>query len=760
MSEADSNSSFFKRKKKPKKVNTVDFDELFARGHALERSIQIEQQHPFNQQRTQPKMETNGNLIANQNTPFAQQQQQQQTAYPATTVANNGVNPLNSTPFEVYSKDEAFRKSQKGSGIGYAEKVQSYLTDQQTTTAHPFDQQKQQMQQQQLQQQQQQQIPQQQQQMPQQLQQHKLSKQQAQPQQLAQQNQQMQEQPYMQKRAYSQQYSQPPPSAQEQREDLLKRAQEMPEDPTITQTAHQRHFSVTQASINPAHENEKRLIKSAAASRRNSVMEYGINKDLKGVSPTPSSSLRVKRQITPQEFLAKIQDFVRNAEVTEVDGGQPIWPAVMKSAEEPTPMRRLEFQTPRRSQSSNPIWPALVHANEEPPATVSLQQVYPSSPTKTTVAPVWSAPTQPTNTTRPVLPSTKATISFPQNAPVPPPRLKSPRPAYSPKPRDHSPYVSDTPSVFDSALRNPLARDDVEPPIEQQQYIPSRIAPSPGKAYLDKPSTSPDPFGSRVVEMDAPPTANEAEAATSSIMNSLKRKASNIQQRSTRPSEMDDVITLDLRDNQENLEYFSVPSDYSHKSVPELNTSPMSGRSQRMSSAVTLPRSSIPADIHIPAQLTPDPLTAHETMVRQPSQLTLASYGEPNASSIQETDLYKKLKVGLDRLMETDKFKSLASNSEINLDQQSYSQHLGRAEFGELRKRTTSNPPIMAGGSLGRGYTNQPRSRDSSSERPASAMARMASTGGERGGRRSNISSALPSRDSSLGRHDSRHDNY
>ena len=41
-----------------------------------------------------------------------------------------------STPFELYSKESAFKMSQKGSGIGYEEKVASYLSDQQSTV-HP-----------------------------------------------------------------------------------------------------------------------------------------------------------------------------------------------------------------------------------------------------------------------------------------------------------------------------------------------------------------------------------------------------------------------------------------------------------------------------------------------------------------------------------------------------------------------------------------------------------------------------------------------
>ena len=205
MSEVESNSTIFRRKKKPKKVNTVDFDELFARGHAKAQQIHMEPpmgQNGMNIRREppMPPLQTVQPQMMQQQK-IQQQMTQPQLPVPTTTAAN-------STSFEVYSKDEAFIKSQKGSGIGYAEKVQSYLTDQQTTLAG-FEG----------------------------------------PQQV-------------QKKTYSQQYSQPTiqMSEAERKEELLKRAQDMPEDPNITQTAHQRHFSVTQASLNPAHQNEKRLM--------------------------------------------------------------------------------------------------------------------------------------------------------------------------------------------------------------------------------------------------------------------------------------------------------------------------------------------------------------------------------------------------------------------------------------------------------------------------------------------------------------------
>ena len=40
------------------------------------------------------------------------------------------------TPFEIFSKEAAFKQSRKGAGIGYEEKVQSFLHDQQGREYH------------------------------------------------------------------------------------------------------------------------------------------------------------------------------------------------------------------------------------------------------------------------------------------------------------------------------------------------------------------------------------------------------------------------------------------------------------------------------------------------------------------------------------------------------------------------------------------------------------------------------------------------
>jgi len=111
-----------KKKKKPAKVQMADFDELFARGMA--RSAQIESENNMN-----PFQSTSGSAQA------------------AVTMAAMGSGGAAGnerydeygtrfTPFEVYSHDEAFRRTQQEEGIGYAEKVLSYLDDQAHAPAH------------------------------------------------------------------------------------------------------------------------------------------------------------------------------------------------------------------------------------------------------------------------------------------------------------------------------------------------------------------------------------------------------------------------------------------------------------------------------------------------------------------------------------------------------------------------------------------------------------------------------------------------
>lgn len=659
MSDTESVSSFFKKSKKPKKVNTVDFDELFARGHAM--SAQIEQTVlPHNGYGLHPDV--------------------------AGPTIHPNQNEFNSTPFEIYSKDEAFKKSQKAAGIGYAEKVQSYLTDQQSTKGLPFTSLEQEDQSQHLD---------------------------------------NVDGPQRFRKTSSQQENTSPSSFQ-----ALQSSQPM-----------------------KSQVNRSEFAPSSTQPSSSGFKQGNMSPLPPSVSPTPSS-LRGKKQMTPQEFLSKIQEFVQKAEM-DTGYSQPVWPAIIQS---PSPAKTL-------GQSSSPVLQSRTTTNEEyeyayaaqlsPGRKLSQKQEdtffgqrqeeqqsgsrkssqgrYGLSPPKTTASEEASIIRRKNSystagETHPLQAwSHNDNVAFPTET-----TLRLAPPGYGPKPRDHSPFRPQEPSVFDAALGRPASRNQSDAPTSPDfKTFSAKVAPSPGKSYLDKPSLSPDPFGNRV-EMDAPPSANDAAAATSSILSRLRQQANQNRQQS---------------DNGPG--YLSLPDYGENAPIP----SPRRGRSP-------LNPSKIPADRHIPNQLKPDPLTGHENSYRQP-QVLQPAYADDYIPSIQETDLYRKLQAGIDKLMQSERFRELAARSEARLnadpsmysDPTRYSQHLGRAEFGVLKKKTGSMQAIgnpMMGGERGSGY----QARDLSNERPASAMAKIG------GGRRSTFSSHQPSRDSSLGRHDSRCEIY
>ena len=623
MSQTDSLSSLFRRKKKPLTVKTVDFDELFARGHAM--SAQFE--HGTDQTNSYGlHPEVTGPTIH----------------LPTTTAP--------STPFADYSKESAFRLSQKGTGIGYEEKVASYLSDQQSTV-HPSNS--------------------------------------------------HQSQPFMEQVKRGVKAASNIVAASDI-VDAPQRQNKAPYYEAERPASALAQGSTTKPPPSPRSEPPQR------GTSRSPYNYRGPGKVGQSASPTPSGNTKAKQPLTPEEFLSKIQDFVKKAEV-DAHLSQPVWPASSTDKSHEKPTAKTEHS-------------------------------------KSLLAPA----------------------------------------GYAPKQREHSPMRPSSPSVFDTAINfDTLSPND-------------RIAPSPGKSYLDKPSTSPDPFAAK--SMDIPPSATDASVVSASILNSLRRQNKNRSR-----TDMDDVITLDLRQNQEKMEYLSVPSDNSPNAAP-ISSHTERGRSPRKSPSINAASTHIPtdpylvpADRHIPNQLKPDPLIGHEggessqilqadivptnryqapenisqlpsnsmlqpadqhipsqlkpepltDQVQGPLRQTIVrpNYAEEDVASspptIQDADLYKKLAVGLDRLLQSEKFTELSRRSEA--DQQSYSHHLGRAEFGTLQKRTSSQQ-AMAGG-----YSGQYQPRDLSNERPSSAMARMG------GGRGSAMSSQHQSRDSSLGRHDSRH---
>merc|ERR1712106_1303041 len=112
------------KKRKPKKVQPEDFDELFAGGMAISDQKESETvQNPTVSRRSRKGRTQEGRNVA--------------LAITVTgpTEVNNMIdeNGTKFTPFEVYSQDKAFQTTQKDAGIGYAEKVKSYLDDQAQT---------------------------------------------------------------------------------------------------------------------------------------------------------------------------------------------------------------------------------------------------------------------------------------------------------------------------------------------------------------------------------------------------------------------------------------------------------------------------------------------------------------------------------------------------------------------------------------------------------------------------------------------------
>ena len=844
-------------------VKEVDFDQLFARGHAMSEKMETQ---------NQANKPTNG---------FGMPQPPEVSVtithvphVPVTTAAS-------ATPFEVYSKEEAFKKSQKGSGIGYAEKVQSFLTDQQTIHAqHPF----------------------------------QGSQMETKPQSYNDQTDAMAppapEQsnfltPIPPPRRHASPRASPrrkgpsprpnphaDPNAAARAAEMVTEIREPTEDEIRVQ---KRHHSVIEASKSSMHDREvtKKAIPQWATGKSTSKSPENAQ-----VGQGPAN-IRAKKQMTPQEFLNKIQEFVANAEM-DSHFAQPVWPAMAKQSELPAtrPVQRTQSLTrpstmpsqpidgtqslprhssldqmpgssPRHSTISSPPVDQFQSSSSPRNSTVSsppLEQIQTSSPRHSTVISppteqVQQRPRSPRHSTvsSPPLeliepPMSQGTTTVVEGAPVGititpqdennfVPNL--PHPTYAPKPREHSPYRNTAEAGFlDSAIGKPISNvSKVNDDIEKR-----RMQPSSGKSYLDKPSSSPDPFGTRV-EMDIPPSPSDAVLAAQSILSSLRESIrANVTgpgAQNRYPGETDDVITLDLRQNQEKLEYLSIPSDYSHQgqppqgmpppqpapmrqetyprsgalprpmqgvsptrqetyprgrgtSAPPQNESfagvrsispgyqqpaqqsPMGrGRSPNRSPRDRSPRTSFslpdetkavlfaprgsfsmpseneppeeiqPADSHIPMQLKPDPLVGHEGSSASSRRISFTS--PDYQPTIEQTDLYKKLQLGIDKLMQTEKFKDLkASRDQLNsADTQSYSHHLGRAEFGSLDRRKRN---ISIGGNPVSDPSGRPR--DVSNERPASAMAKI---GGSGGPRRSAYSSQ-PSRDSSLGRHDSRHD--
>ena len=669
VSDIESDYSLFKKtgnkKKKPPKVASVDFDQLFARGHAI----------------------------------GEQRERQTQSLTGLSTAAgfSNGHHP---TPFEVYSKEEAFKQAQQGAGISYEEKVQSYLDDQQ----------------------------------------HQQGLNGHQPQ------------------IFSQ-YSTDSAGASFEGHESRKAERKLKRERSRSDS--------NKRAKDQSLERKKEPPKVIGYSKPEDIHIEPPDAPIIQASPPPtlprpgSRLSNSGRQIDQEEFLQNMQEFVRKAEVDQ-EYSQPVWPAIIQSPQE-LPLTKAQAKAQLMSglppQYSNSL---SVHGDASP---------------------------------RPVSPyDPQASFNYSLSAANP---QKSPQMGYSGQRQDispmaASPYAAQASGNFEMQRR--LSADarttgpqrPVSPyqqQLQQQQQLPyqqqrpispyeqqrsidesrPRMAPSPGKSYLEtRPMIHPDPFQARI-EPDAPPPS--AAEAASIIMQSL------------------------------GLGPAPIPS-------------PRRGRSPRNLAQ------ELPGDAHIPAMLRPDPLTAHElqpppimgSTLQTTQQLKLANGGEEEpVQTIRDTDLYKRLQEGLkniDKILASESFQKKIQDS--GLEYQKYSHHLGRAEFGVLKKRAGSIASVPAAAAavgapitksqsaaalsgavpkygLGQQQPQQQQqqpqqpqragsvqmtsaaSRDSSGERPASAMAGVGryqpiTTTGR--GRQSNYSSHQGSRDSSLGRPDSRMSNY
>jgi len=121
MSDSSLVNKLKKLKRKPKKIQPEDFDELFARGMAISAQKESEiAQDPKLSRRLRKRQSQEGRNMGLAIT----------VTSPVEGNAMVDENGTRFTPFEVYSQDKAFQTTQADAGIGYAEKVMSYLDDQ------------------------------------------------------------------------------------------------------------------------------------------------------------------------------------------------------------------------------------------------------------------------------------------------------------------------------------------------------------------------------------------------------------------------------------------------------------------------------------------------------------------------------------------------------------------------------------------------------------------------------------------------------
>ena len=590
-------STFFSRigKKKKLEIKPTDFDDLFARGHALSAQLEETQQ-------------PNGvNYSTSKNEP-------QQTTVFGTQSSSSSHGPSQPpTPFAMFSQEEAFKQSQQEAGLSYEEKVQSYLDDQQLTTA-PF------------------------------MQQHPMDHDD-----VTSNNEQYKSGNEKQHRSRSRKKpstQDQPLNIQQQPLDKKPASYANPEDVRIDQTNSE---DVMSSASLPAQggggvlSGTNMAVTSYNRLRMTKGDPAGEDVTQRGRSESGASSKR--RQMTPEEFLKNLGEFVKKAEVDQ-QYAQPVWPAIVLSPNDLPPTKQPQTHPE-------------INRNLLPEPTTK------RSPRP--VSPIDKTFQDPGKKPRPISPYGVAAELRPSD------QERSPSP-YGQKSASYlHPKQSNIPTIYQ---QSPSPLPGSGPPMQ-------RIAPSPGKSYLDQPSSlSPDPFQSRIEEQTSIdgtiplpplPSSNSAIETSSSILADLTKRTAQ--------------------------QYGLPESENEYDGQPQPLPSPRRGRSpNKISQVEQQPR--IPAgDAHIPLQLKPDPLTAHELQTYdQPQQLRIAypneevdakkeDYSKP---SIRDTDLYRKLQEGLsniDKLVQSETFKDEITRS--GADYRKYSHHLGRAEFGVLKKRSS-----------------------------------------------------------------------
>ena len=549
-------SAFFsrigKKNKKKLEIKPTDFDELFARGHAL--GAQLEGAQPG------------------------------QNGFGAHSPSSPGSSSQPPTPFAMFSQEEAFKQTQKQAGLTYEEKVQSFLDDQQHVA--PF----------------------------------------------------MQQKPMDFEDVGTIPTEKSKSAAEKQHRSRSRKKQNEQEQGATTQPTAKRTPSYSRPeNVSLATADNEDVMSSAslpASSAGGGVCTGGSNmavssynrlrmartdpsgEDINKQERTRSASTasRKKKEMTPEQFLKSLGDFVKKAEVDQ-QYAQPVWPAVVQSPNDLPPRREM---APGQEPNRNFLFENTARTSPRP-----------ISPVPKGLKPASTSPYGAAADLRP------SDIEEPFN-------------------QVNSSYLQQQPQS--NASSNYQQSRSLMPGEESTMQ---RIAPSPGKSYLDQPSSlSPDPFQSRIEEQTSIdgtghlpplPSSNSAMETSSSILADLVQPA---------------------------------PSPRRPRSPNQ-----MAKGGERIA----------PGDSHIPMQLAPDPLTAHE--LQTPQQLRIAlpdenklasktqSYSQP---SIRDTDLYRKLQEGLssmEKLMQSETFKSELGRSGV--DYRKYSHHLGRAEFGTLKKRSS-----------------------------------------------------------------------